>query len=685
MMGLTTVRLATLLTLAALAGCHRKAAVPAQAPQALPILVDRTEAGELVPIGAAAPAPTPPAATAPATIPIYYGTQEGRMQTPQKPAMVEIPVVRDGPPADGVAAVLTSLLPAARLTVPDPATLPFYDIDLRIEPEEGRVGGQVRIDYPNQTGAPLASLPLRIFANGNEAHLTVDSVQLAGLALAVTTPNPTVTWVKLPAPLPAGGWVHLTVVFHGHAPAPQGSADSGGMLQSLLAAPGRSPDYGLFSTFEGGIALAEFLPMVAGRWNGAFNLDPGNGIGNSSFFDLSSFRATVELPTDYVLAGPGTIVAEEHLPGRRQRVTLALADARDFPLFASSRYREAETTENGVRIRSIYQNGSGGPGQSVLSTARSALSLFSKLYHPYSYATFTAVEVPMRGGAGGAEFPSLIAVAGMAYGEEGGLPGGMTFSPAYLEELREFVVAHEVAHQWWACSVASQPRAQPDVDEPLAQFSAAVYVGHAHGAQARRKVLGSQVAVNYQAIRMLGIADGAAARATSGFQSTGEYAGLVYGKAPFFYQALADRLGDEALSRGLAEYANEHWMGLARRGDVVSAIAKGAFAGPGELQPMFAHWFREAHGDEDLAEKVDVQSVALEAFGTGGDGLDLSSLGKMLSAPPPAAGTANPAAPTAPGANPAVNPAVPGVDSEQVQQLLQQLSKTMGGVDDQAQ
>jgi hypothetical protein len=121
-------------------------------------------------------------------------------------------------------------------------------------------------------------------------------------------------------------------------------------------------------------------------------------------------------------------------------------------------------------------------------------------------------------------------------------------------------------------------------------------------------------------------------------------------------------------------------MGLAKRGDVLSAIAKGAFVNPGELQPLFTRWFREAHGDEDLAGKVDIQNVALEAFGTGGDGLDLSALGKMLSAPPPAAAAA-PATPTAPGAN----PAVPGVDSAQVQQLLQQLNKTMGGVDDQAQ
>jgi hypothetical protein len=589
--------------------------------------------------------------------------------------MVSIPVMPEGPPADGVAAVLSSLRPAARNSVPDPATLPFYDVDLHVDPAEGLIGGQERIDYPNRTGAPLAELPLRIFADADDAHVSLDSVQLGGMPLAVTRPDPSVALLKLPAALPVGGWVHLTVVFHGAAPTPQDSGGSSeGMLQSLLAAPGRSPDYGLFSTFPDGVALAEFLPMVAGRWNSSFDLDPGNGIGDSSYFDLSSFRVNVDLPSDYVLAGPGVTVAEERLPGRRRRLTLALADARDFPLFASTRYREADTLDNGVRIRSIYQNGAGEAGQSVLATAEGALSLFSEIYHPYPYTTFTAVEVPMRGGAGGAEFPGLVAVAGMAYGEEGGLPGGMTFSPAYLAELREFVVAHEVAHQWWACAVASQPRAQPDVDEPLAQFSAAVYVGHAHGPEARRKVLGSQVAVNYQAIRMLGIADGPAGRATSAFQSTGEYAGLVYGKAPFFYQALADRLGDDAVSRGLAEYASEHWMGLARRGDVVTAIAKGAYVPARELQPLFARWFQQAHGDEDMAGKGDIETVAAEAFG-GGD-LDLSALSKMLPTQS-AAGNAATAAPAAPAAS-----GIPGVDPQQVQQLLQQLNKTMGGVDD---
>ncbi len=667
-------RLAAPLALAATLGCHRSSARAAPAPHALPVLVDTAAPGQLVPMdgdeGAVAAAPQ-----ASDEIPIFYGTDPGKLQPAPKAPPVEIPVPKEGPPADGVAAVLGSLLPTARGSVPDPATLPFYDVDLRIEPAQGVVTGRERIDYPNPTAAPLSSLPLRIFADSDDGHVTLDSAQLAGIPLKVARPSPSVAVVELPAPVPAGGWVHLTVAFHGVAPAPREAGGTEGMLQGLLAAPGRSPDYGLFSTFPYGIALAEFLPMVAGRWEDDFDLDPGNGIGDSSFFDLSSFRVNVDLPSDYVLAGPGVTVAEELLPGRRRRTTLALADARDFSLFASSHYREAEALEGGVRVRSIYQNGSATAGQSVLGTARHALALFSHLYPPYSYTTFTAVEVPMRGGAGGAEFPSLIAVAGMAYGEEGGLPGGMTFSPAYLEELREFVVAHEVAHQWWACSVASQPRAQPDVDEPLAQFSAAVYVGYARGPQARKKVLGSQVAVNYHAIRMLGIADGPAARATSAFQNTGEYAGLVYGKAPFFYQALSDRLGDETVSRGLAEYASEHWMGLALRGDVVPAIAKGAEVTPGELQPLFARWFEQAHGDEDLAGRGDVDQVAAEAFGGGDGNLDMNALSKLLS--PQQAG--NPQA--APGA-PGDLPAVPGVDPAQVKQLLQQLNQTMGGVDE---
>jgi hypothetical protein len=661
---------------ALLSGC--RASHPAAAPRAaLPVFVDRTPAGVLLPEPGAPPAlPARPA--------IFVEAPERVSLTAEAPAVATSPVtppptetVREGPPPEGVAAVLTSLRPEARATAPDPATLPFYDVDLRVEPDSGRVEGSESIDYPNRTGATLHSLPLRIFANAGSTFLSVDSVSCGGVPIVTAVPEPSIVKVPLPAPLENGAWAHLEVAFHGRAPEPRPEAGQLGMLQSLLATPGRSPDYGLFSRFPGGVALAEFLPMVAGRWQGAFDLDPGNGIGDASFFDLSSFRATVELPSDDVLAAQGVTLGEELLPGRRHRVQVALADARDLALFVSSSYREAETVQDGVRIRSIYENGHGDPGQSVLETSRKALALFGQLWHDYPWATFTAVEVPLRGGAGGAEFPSLVAVAGMVYGA-GGLPGGMEFSPAFLAEMREFVVAHEVAHQWWACAVASHPRAQPDVDEPLAQYSAGVYVGAEHGAEARRAVTGRQVAVNYQVVRMLGVPDGAAARPTAAFASSAEYAGLVYGKAPFFYDALEQELGPESVARGLAEYARRHWMGLARRGDVVAAMAAATGAAPHDLQGLFDRWFRERHGDQDLAGRGDATAVAAQAFGGGGGQLDVGGL--LGQAAPQALQQLQQL--QGAGGQPTAPTTLPAVDPQQAMKILQQFNNTMGGFDD---
>ncbi len=636
--------------------------------------MDRSGAARLLPL---------PIVTAPAGAPASLtqsaaGIVPGELPVATRATAIlpgETPVAlpaTDGPPADGIAAVRASLLPAERATAPDPATLPFYDVDLTVEPEGGRIRGVEKIDVPARE--PRSSLPLRIFANGGDetlVHVTSVRALVTGAALPFTTPLPSLVRVKLPGPVAPGSWIHLEIAFAGRAPAPPPPASGFGMLGPLLSSAGRAGDYGLFSTFHDGIALAEFLPMAAGHWRGALDTAPPTGIGDASYFDLSSFRVRIDTPEGFVVAAPGALVSEERLAEGRHAATWALADARDFAIFASRGYQEADRMVGSTLVRSIYEEGQGDAGRSVLRTAEGALDLFSRLYRPYPYTSFTAVEVPLRGGAGGAEFPGLVAVGGMVYGERGALPGGLSFGPGFLAQMREFVVAHETAHQWWACAVASQPRLQPDVDEPLAQYSAAVYVGRTHGEGARKEVLGSQVGVNYQAMRMLGQPDGPVARGTGEFSDEVEYAGLVYGKAPLFYEAAAARWGDDAVSRALSAYARRRWFGLARRGDVIGPLAAAAGAPALEVRDLFDHWFRQAHGDEDLAGVGNVTTIASEAFGLQAGSLDVEKLlqaGAALAplAPPPS-GTP---------------PALPAVDPQQALKILEQFNRTMGGIDD---
>ncbi len=582
---------------------------------------------------------------------------QGALVVEATPAAAAVVVPRAfGPSEEAVKAALGSLTDEGKAAAPNPATLPFYDFELTVDPISGDLHGRERIDYPNRLDRPLEALPLRIFANAGEARMVVDGA----------IPNPedaSLLSLPLAAPVPPGGWARVEISFHGQVSTER---EEPGLAapEALLAGPERGEDYGLFSRFKGGVALAEWLPMVAARWKGDFDRGAPSGIGDSSFFDLSSFRGVVDLPIDYRVALPGVILGEAQA-GSRRRTTFALADARDVAVFASRDFRSADTNEGGIALHSYYQNGRGAAGQSVLQTARGALACFVRNYGPYPYRTLVAVEVPLHGGAGGAEFPGLIAVGGFLYGESGELPFGLAFNPAYLASLLEFTVAHEVAHQWWALQVASNPREEPDVDEPLAQYSAAYYLGQRRGASAMREAMSNLVAVNYQSMRLLGVADAAAARPTDEFASTAQYAGIIYGKAPLFFPKVAEASTPQALSRGLAAYFQAHRFGVATREDLVAALAASGAGTVEQLQRLRRHWFDETNGDQDLKGLGDPLTTALAALQ--GEDVDLEAL---FTAPPPSVDR-----------KPAEDDTPKLLDPEQTAKIMRALNQSFGGLD----
>ncbi len=256
-----------------------------------------------------------------------------------------------GPTAAAVHDVLQSLTAEGAAHAPSPAALPFYDLQLRVSPDTGALEAQVSLDYPNSTGAPLAELPLRIFANARGPLVRVTSVHAAGRTATLRPAgDPTLVGVVIDPAVPAAGFLHLSYEVAAVVPTSQsGAPDS--LAASLLSEPSRAPDYGLFARFPDGIALADWLPTAAARFDGTFDLGAPAPVGDTAFADLSSYRANVELPAGYQLAAPGATLAEQILPDGFKRTTVAIADARDFALFASKRYRVAEGREDPVRVR----------------------------------------------------------------------------------------------------------------------------------------------------------------------------------------------------------------------------------------------------------------------------------------------------------------------------------------------
>jgi hypothetical protein len=322
------------------------------------------------------------------------------------------------------------------------------------------------------------------------------------------------------------------------------------------------------------------------------------------------------------------------------------AAIRDFALLFGEALQMSTRDVRGVHVRSYALSTDQVAGAKVLDVAGHALDVFERRFGPYPYTDLSVCEEAIVGGAGGVEFSGLVTAASMFYrpaapsaggGSSGlagllsqlggsGLLGGMT------DGMLEFVVAHEVAHQWWHGLVGSDSRDHPYVDEALAQYSAMLYLADRYGVPRAEKDGNQNVKMNYQTMRMLGKSDQPADRPVASFDSAPQYAGVIYGKAPYFYKAVREAIGDEAFFGALRAYVTQYRFREAPGHGLPDLFAAG---GRGvKVKPLEQRWLEEMHGDEDLG-KLDLSGLMSGMGGLGaaaglGDGSEMAEVMKML-------------------------------------------------------
>ena len=213
------------------------------------------------------------------------------------------------------------------------------------------------------------------------------------------------------------------------------------------------------------------------------------------------------------------------------------------------------------------------------------------------------------------------AMGGGRMGALGALLGGAGGNPmtGMMDSMLEFVVAHEVAHQWWHGIVGSDARRHPFVDESLAQFSAMVYLEDRYGAERAEREGARQVAGNYHMMRLQGGEDASVDQPASDFANETAYAGIVYGKGPYMYPALRDALGGDLFFRQMRGYVNDHRFRVAAPRALFDRMATGRHAR--RVRQIERHWLEETHGDADLGEadmNQMLQGWMGEASGLGG-------------------------------------------------------------------
>jgi hypothetical protein len=259
----------------------------------------------------------------------------------------------------------------------------------------------------------------------------------------------------------------------------------------------------------------------------------------------------------------------------------------------------------------------------VTEHAAKALEQLEAKLGPYPFKTLRVVEMRLVNGAGGMEFPGLVTVtAGLLSGQTDplealGLGGDQAammnaiLGPELQKLVKntlEFTIDHELAHQYTAMLVGSDPIAEPVADEPLTQHLALLLLEWRQGKKAAEQMRDGQLRAAYQLHRMLGGSDGKANRATHEYQSNREYAALIYGKAPLLFDDQRKVVGDEAWLKALRAYVDANRYRWVTSRTFMELVAKQNPGSAKKLEVLRQHWWNEAHGDDDLGT-MDIGSV----------------------------------------------------------------------------
>jgi hypothetical protein len=517
--------------------------------------------------------------------------------------------------------------------------LPVYEIDQALDDATGTLAGRLTLTYTNLTGAPLAAVPLLLPPNAaleagvaaaDTGTLAVTEVAaVAGPPVSFVTARPGLVEIRFAAPVEAGRRVTLAVRYTGRLRVLPAQTNDlfAQALSSVSALTGaRAADYGLLAMGDGIVTVASGHPMLAPFHDGRFHTGSPPRFGDLVWNGVASFRVRTVVPPGLTIVtnlvdGPPVPVA-----GLGDVVMSEGAPVRDFVLVAGRDLARRSADVGPTRVTSVFRHKDAAAGVKVLDVARAALATFERRFGPYPYRELDVVQASLVGGAGGVEFSGMVLVAGMLYrspadsaspmaallplmaglgvraGGAPAAPGAGVALPGseLLEGVLEFTVAHEVAHQYFAGLVGGDSHAAPALDEPLAQYAAGLVIEDRDGPERARIAMDRNVKLNYAVYRLLGGVDRPARRATASFRSPIEYAGLVYGKAPYLYVALRESLGAARLDQALRIAVERHRFRIVSLDEWIDTL-EAAAGGPGSgVRGTFRRFLEEAHGDHDL-------------------------------------------------------------------------------------
>ncbi len=182
----------------------------------------------------------------------------------------------------------------------------------------------------------------------------------------------------------------------------------------------------------------------------------------------ANYNVQLDVPDDFEAAGMNPEEMKERGNSNRKVLDLKLPEARSFPLVASSKFRSHTEEFKEYTIEVLHFPGYQERARLIASYANEILSYYSDRFGNYKREKLTFTQNPVSGYFGMAA-DGVISLGNSFFEEKDLALSSIT------NRLAEYLIAHEIAHQWFGIGVGANLNSQNWISEAFSEYLALQY------------------------------------------------------------------------------------------------------------------------------------------------------------------------------------------------------------------
>ena len=291
----------------------------------------------------------------------------------------------------------------------------------------------------------------------------------------------------------------------------------------------------------GNYLISHWHPILCGYQKGRL-IDFEYHSQSEFFSNFSNYVVRIDIPDGFVIGSTGELFELTRNAGHA--IWQAEADSViDFAFVCGPAFEVGESDTLGIKIRYFIEKKHTQFREQADWITKYALAYNSERFFKYPYKVFTVVDMAV--GAEGMELPGMITVA---------FPGDRmgSIAKAMLNEA----IVHEITHEWFYGTVASNEAEEPWLDEGFTSFITARMLQDGGDSLTEISIWGYKLSLDYP-MEITGLITEAAwpvKMKSWEYPDDFSYSATVYFKAALTLETLEQYLGRSQFDSALGEY-----------------------------------------------------------------------------------------------------------------------------------